>query len=274
MRLRTTPISWLLVLALWVPTQKLAAETDPSAARLWVGTTLLDFDYEEFDDRGDSLDREQGLLPGANGGFTYRTPDWRLDGTLRWLSGDADYTSPSAETTTDEEILDLSLFLGLPLLSSASESLHLIAGGGYHSWWRNIRSTAFANGIDETYRWPYLLLGLHGEHRLDARTDLTAAFQLQRTLNPELSVHFLRDFDDVDLDLKEKTGFRISFGLTRALGDDIALQLSPWFEYWKLGRSDDQSLTMDGVPVGTVFEPRSETHNIGIDLNLSWRFDL
>ena len=96
----------------------------------------------------------------------------------------------------------------------------------------------------------------------------------QRPLKPELSVHFLHVFDDVDLALKEKTGFRVSFGLIRALGDDIALHLSPWFEYWELGRSDDQSLSMNGMPVGTVFEPRSETRDIGVDLNLRWRFDL
>jgi len=47
--------------------------------------------------------------------------------------------------------------------------------------------------------------------------------------------------------------------------------LMPWYERWDLGRSSVKNLYRDGVPIGTVWEPRSETSNYGISLGVRWQ---
>jgi hypothetical protein len=273
-RIISTAIRRLLLLALLLQPLTVFADTQLSTISTYAGVTALDFDYEEFDDLGASLDREQGWLPGMTAGFTYATQAWHFGGNLRWISGTADYTSPIADTTTDEELLDLSLFIGTPLLTRGDNRLQLRAGGGYHSWWRNARSTNFAIGFNETYRWKYALIGLHSEHRVDSQTVLTTDIQLHRVFSPELSVEYLQVYDPLKLSLGQENGFRLSLGLIKMMGKGLFLQVSPWYEYWELGRSAEDDLFSNGVLVGSAHEPRSETRDFGIDLNLCWQFDL
>jgi hypothetical protein len=273
-RLSSTSISRLLLLTLLLQPLTAFAANPPTAVSTYIGVTALDFDYEEFDDQGASLDWERGWLPGMTAGLTYETQAWHVGGNLRWASGTADYASPMADTTTDEALLDLSLFIGAPLLTRGDNRLHLRVGGGCHSWWRNIHSTDFAFGLDETYRWKYALIGLHSEHRVDSQTTLTTEIHLHRVFSPELSVDFLQSYDSAELALGQENGFRLSLGLIKAMGKGVFLQVSPWYEYWKLGRSADADLYSNGVLVGSVFEPRSETRDFGIDLSLFWQFEL
>ncbi len=252
-----------------------SAEKYNNSINLNLGVTALDFDYEEFSDLEKSLNREQGWLPGTSLGLNYESQtSLILDARLRWLSGTADYSSPVADSNTDEEILDLSLAVRIPLHETPQNNLYLSAGGGYRKWWRNIRSTQTAFGLDEVYRWKYLSIGFKGEHLYGPKTAISGEINLRRTINPEMSVDFQQTFDDANLSLKEKNGFHLSFGLTQSLSRNLSIEVSPWFEYWALGRSDNKNLTSNGVVVGSVFEPRSETHNWGIDFNLQWRFNL
>ncbi|MGD8909798.1 MAG: hypothetical protein PVI92_10680 [Chromatiales bacterium] len=273
-RIISTAISRLLLPALLLQPLTLFAANQTTTASSYVGVTALNFDYEEFDDQGISLDREQGWLPGMTAGFTYAAQAWHFGGNLRWASATADYTSPEADTTTDEELLDLSLYVDTPLITRNDHRLHLRIGGGYHKWWRDIRSTDFILGLDETYHWKYALIGLHSEHRIDSQTTLTTDIHLHRVFSPKISVNFLQSYDPVDLSLEQENGFRLSLGLNKALGEGFLLQISPWYEYWELGRSADADLFSNGVLVGSVFEPRSETRGFGIDLRLCWQFDL
>jgi len=239
---------------------------------LRLGLSTLAFDYEEFDDQGVSLDREKGWLPGVAAGLGYDSGPWSFDAGLRWNLGEADYRSPGATTVTDEEILDLELTAGLRLFGGEESPIQLLAGIGYHTWWRDIRSTAGADGLEETYRWGYGLLGLRGAHPLDRQTRLTAELAMTRTLHPRMEVDFLRVYDDADLDLGIDNGFRARLGVERELRPGMSLRIQPWFEVWKLGRSADADLTRGGIPVGSVHEPRSETRDYGIQVTLGWRY--
>ncbi|MCU7920759.1 MAG: outer membrane beta-barrel protein [Candidatus Thiodiazotropha sp. (ex Epidulcina cf. delphinae)] len=264
------PILWILALAACLPPS--AAADSGSAGSAWLGLTALAFDYEEFGDQGDSLDREQGPLPGLVAGADLEHERWFVGASLLWLSGDADYTSPAVDTRTDEDILNLELMAGTRLFAWEEQRLSLIAGVGYRKWRRNIRSTAQAYGLDETYRWGYGLLGLRGEHAFNGLTRLVTDLSVTRTINPDLEVRFLQGFDDVGLALGEETGFKVTLALHRQLGRTTILRVAPWYEYWELGRSSDTTLLRNGIPAGVVFEPRSETSNYGVNIGVSWRF--
>jgi hypothetical protein len=264
----------LLVLVLYLCPLLAVADAGNIATSVWLGVTALDFDYEEFDDQDESLNREEGWLPGVNVGASIASDRWFVEPSLLWSSGRVDYHSPDVDSETDEEILNLEILAGTPLFSSDRQRLSLVAGAGHRKWQRDIRSTPATLGLDETYSWYYGLLGLRGEHEFNAHTRIVANFQVTRTANPEIEVQFKENFaDDVNLDLGEETAFKASFTLHRQLTGGASLWLSPWYERWDLGRSKVKDLYRDGDSIGTVWEPRSETHNYGISLGLQWQFD-
>ncbi|MEJ2593231.1 MAG: hypothetical protein P8178_17910 [Candidatus Thiodiazotropha sp.] len=269
----TTPKGALLALILSIlPLTLPAAAPDAAAGSFRLGLTAHAFDYEEYDDRDNSLDRERGLLPGLSIGATLERERWLVEGSLRYCAGEVDYTSAAVDSKTDEAILDLQLTGGVRLYREASQGLSLLAGAGYRRWSREIHSTATVDGLGETYRWSYGLIGLRGDQALDDHTRLVADLSLTRSFNPRLDVDFIRYFDDTRLDLGAKNGFRASLDLQRELGAGRTLWVKPWYEYWQLGRSSDATLTINGIPTGTLFEPDSETRDWGIDIGLSWRF--
>lgn len=252
-----------------LPAMAYGGDTTTSA---WLGATAVDFDYEEFDADDNSLDREEGWLPGVNAGAGLAGERWFVESGLQWSSGRADYHSPAVDSETDEQILNLEASAGTPLYAAGRQRASLVAGAGYRKWQRDIHSTPAASGLDETYRWFYWLLGLRGEHGFDARTRVVMDVQLTRTVNPEIKVRFKADYDDATLDLGEETAFKASLALHRKLGRRASLWLMPWYERWDLGRSKVEDLYRNGVPVGTVMEPRSETRNYGVSLGIRWEW--
>jgi len=265
--------SSILILLLSVCLLPAVAEADDITTSVWLGATALDFDYEEFDGQNDSLDHEEGWLPGVNAGVGLEGERWFVESSLLWSSGQVDYHSPANDSETDEEILNLEILAGTPVFARDRQRLSMVAGGGHRKWQRDIHSTPNALGLDETYRWFYWLLGVRGEHSFSERTRIVADAQLTRTVNPEIDVKFKENFaDHIELDLGEETAFKLSIAVQRQLGNGARLWLMPWYERWDLGRSKVADLYRDGVPVGTVREPRSETHNYGISLGVRWEF--
>jgi hypothetical protein len=236
----------------------------------WLGLSATSFNYEEFDDTGVSLDREEGWLPGVQAGLARDYGRWFLETTLNWSSGQVDYTSPAASSTTDEDIGNLEMIGGIPLHFTGRQRISVVAGAGYREWRRDIRPTPAASGLDETYRWGYAVVGLRGERSLDAGNRVVVDLQLTRTIHPDIQVHFDHSYDDVSLELGAENGFRVNLMFDRKLDGSKTFWLMPWYEYWELGRSSDSVLSSNGVPVGTVFEPRSEMGNFGIGLGVRW----
>jgi hypothetical protein len=263
---------FLLLVFLFSP---LLAVADPGSITksVWLGATALDFDYEEFDGQDESLDREDGWLPGVNAGAGLAGDRWFVESSLLWSSGRVDYHSPEDDSETDEDILNLEILAGTPVFDVDRQRLSLVAGAGHRKWQRDIHSTPDKLGLDETYRWYYWLLGLRGEHGFSARTRIVANVQVTRTVNPDIEVQFKENFaDDVDLNLGQETAYKVSLEVRHQLGGRTSLWLMPWYERWDLGRSRTEDLYRNGDRIGTVHEPRSETRNYGVSLGVRWLF--
>ncbi|HUT41615.1 MAG TPA: hypothetical protein VM011_09765 [Gammaproteobacteria bacterium] len=264
-----------LVMAAWmlVAMPVSAFPEDDGAMRLdaWLDAGVMDFDYEEFD-QGASLDREEGYLPGVSAGLRLAQGRMFAETALEAWTGDVDYASATEITTTDEDILDWNILAGRDLFAQADQRLGLYAGLGYRHWQRDILSTPTAFGLDETYRWWYAIVGLRAESAVTPRVSFRADLQLRRTLDPQIDVRFKSGHDDITLELGEANGARAAFTLEGRADHGMTLFVTPWFEYWRLGRSANAILTQNGVPAGTVFEPRSRTHNLGINAGVRWQF--
>jgi hypothetical protein len=236
----------------------------------WLGAGVTGFDYEEFD-RGASLDREEGVLPGITAGLRFVRHTLFAESTLDAASGRADYRAAGVATRTDEDLVDWDAVAGREFSGRGGNRISLYAGLGHRRWRRDIRSTATASGLDETYRWWYGILGLRGARGLGEHARVRADLQLTRTLDPSVRVRFAAGYDDITLDPGEERGVRAAVTFENRIDNGLVVFVSPWFEYWELGRSTDAVLTQKGLPAGTVFEPRSETRNLGIHAGVRWR---
>lgn len=53
-------------------------------------------------------------------------------------------------------------------------------------------------------------------------------------------------------------------------GERTRLVIEPYTKGWNLGRSLTETLTRNGVPVGTVYEPRSASRYFGLNVGIQW----
>jgi hypothetical protein len=262
---------WFPLLVFFPMTLPAAELLDARYTELWLGFSLLDFDYEEFHDDGSTANREEGLIPGITTGVSVTQGRWFASTGISAWSGDVDYYGP-VETNTSEEIIDWNVLVGNKIYRKGRGDLGLFAGFGYRNWERDIQSTSAITGLLETYYWWYGMLGLMGEYHINPSTQLSAVVFLTRTINPKIKVDFEANYDDVKLALGEESGSRIEITLDHQLSDTMRVWISPWYEFWELGRSSTRNLTSNGIVTGTVFEPRSETENFGVNIGVTWLF--
>jgi len=261
-----------LVLSLLLPCVLSATERpDAMQAAVWSGFSMLNFDYKEFTGNASTANREEGLLPGITAGASASRGRWFASTEISAWSGDVDYHGP-VDTQTSENITDWNVLAGRALYRKDKGEIGLFAGFGYHYWERDIQSTATASGLFETYDWWYGMLGVRGAYHFSPATRLRMDACLTRTVNPEIEVEFDANYDDVKLGLGEDTGSRVRLTLDHRLNESMRVWVSPWYEFWALGRSSTQDLTSNGVVTASVYEPGSDTENFGINIGVTWIF--
>jgi hypothetical protein len=242
----------------------------------WLGPSVMDFDYKEYDNGG-RLDHEHGTLYGLTGGLQAAREALLLEGEISWFGNDVNYDGQTQDgvpvrTRTDERILDGQARVGWRFRRQDKLQYQLYGGLGYRDWQRDIRSTPAAPGVKETYTWWYALIGGRGLYHVNQRTTWLAEAQLMRPVDPEIEVNFKNDLDDTRLDLGSKPGVRLSLAWRHELVSGWRLEIMPFYTAWDIGRSQSRSLKQNGVVVGSLYEPRSETRNYGIQARLGVSF--
>jgi hypothetical protein len=253
-----------------------AGAEDREPVHAWLGPAVMDFDYKEYDD-GERLNHEHGTLYGLAGGVRSGLDAVSIEGNISWFGNDIRYDGQTqagapVRTRTDEEILDGSARIGWRFRRQQRLQYQLFGGVGYRRWQRDIESTSAATGVDETYSWWYGLFGGRGLYRANPRTTWLAEAQLLRPLEPELDVDFKDGPEDVRLNLGSEPGVRLSLAWRHAPASGWFLEIMPFYAAWDIGRSRDRPLKQNGVVVGRVFEPRSETRDYGIQASLGVSF--
>jgi len=237
-----------------------------------LGASLMNLDFKEFDQQDDRLVRESGWLPGVEAGLAARKHRAQARFRVSHYRGDVDYDGQTQsgvqiDSTTDEKIWDFSASAAYRLSSPIPPELYLYAGAGYRHWNRDIQSVRFVSGLDETYSWWSYHAGLE-IHWQKGANHWSLDGRLSRTLNPEVKIDFLDAFDSATLDLGERWGWRTELQWTRMFSQQLSGGLRLFYQSLDLGKSDVETLTRNGFPVGTVFQPRSESRNYGVTLEL------
>lgn len=263
----------LLVLALLVPTMGWGSDGEYPSFTGEAAVSLMHFDYREYRDNGSLLDRENGYLPGVSFSLARAVGGWEAMGRVSHHGDTIDYSGETeagvpVQTSTSEKLTDISLQLGKDEAFGEGTPAKLYGGIGHRQWRRDIHSTATVRGLLENYRWSYVFLGALASLAQKDSFILALDMRLTRTVNPTIHVDFGGVYDSAMLSLKEKSGFRISLPATLPQANGLQLRIEPFWEEWHFGRSNTESITRNGVSVGTVFEPRSESRAYGVNIGL------
>ncbi len=242
-----------------------------------IGLASQDFGYKEFSDDGRLLNREDGWLPGISGALLWQSDQYFLNVSFTYLKGNVVYKGQTQsgaphKTKTNEQIVDISVSLGILDVIQLVKPSALYFGLGFREWQRDILPTNAVLGLFETYYWYYGFIGgrvqLLGKEKWAVWLD----GRFTRPINPIMNICLL-NYDCADLSLGVNLSGRVSLPIYYQLRANSKLIVEPYFESWDFGRSPNETLTINGMPVGaTIYEPRSETRNIGITISISSQF--
>jgi hypothetical protein len=243
-----------------------------------IGLETEDFHYEEENDRGDTIDTEDGLLPGVTLTSKAVSGSWFITGEYQLLNGEVDYrATPSNDnvlkSNTDTRIDEISLSLGYSLDSMKNVEYEFSGGVGLRLWDRNIQSLPDIAGLKERYNWPYMQFGLSGIFQFSSKDTGIVVLRVKKAFNPTLDVKFKNGlYDSVTIDLDEGKGLELQTMWNHYFEDKTHLEFGPYLRYWWFDKSDSTSLTKDDASVGLVYEPASITRSLGLRLSLLMTF--
>ena len=249
------------------------AQVSPSKNDTWLSLSFMNFSYKEFDDDDDLLNREDGLLPGISLSIDNQVRKILMTGELSFYVNDVLYQGQTqsgipVDSRTDTFIYDFSLSITHLLTGKSLLPERIYYGIGYRHWDRNIRDTETDTGIPvmgihEVYRLPYVLLGSRWNF---ARSDNFSGSLNLRITHTVASEMFVNLFEGTTLDLGEKLGGRASLIFTIPSGNRKNYYIEPFYDFWQIGKSDPEY----NSGVGNIYEPRSTTNNMGVNIGAQW----
>ncbi len=241
---------------------------------LTLSPSLLYFDYTEFSTNNEVLDNELGWLPGLEFKFSHLlAADYSFDINSAFYYGSVDYTGKTQSgaahvTQTDSRFLRL----GARINKAVNKKIKIFSGLQLHQWNRDIQDKNNISGIDETYEWQEYSVGLSADIFKYNNHIFNADIAYLLIRNAVMEADFSRiNLGAAKLDLGNATGSRLNFNWTKMAENNLHYGLSLFVELWQFARSNSK-LTQGGSSSVVITEPRSETQNIGIQLNINYMF--
>ncbi len=246
-------IGILLSLLYVLPIQ---ADTTINAA-----ASLLNFDYEEFDESGNSFNTEKGIIPGAFIYISSTGKSSRLTNSagVELYGGQVNYdgeTQSGIPLTTDTNETIYRLFYKL---NGSLENYGVSAYGKvtWQQWDRDILSNRLTSGLFERYQWWAFELGFSLPLHKDNKSTWLFELGATRTSNGTIQIDLDRQgFGRPELDLDNGSGFTtaLRYQFTMSARSEIGFELR--HQLWTFGRSNTKTIS-NGSILLDITEPRS-----------------
>ncbi len=241
-----------------------------------IGIGAMDFDYREFN-AGKRLNREHGSLFSLAASANKTWGEHFVETHVAWFTNAVDYdgqtqNGATVNTTTEQNIVNGTALYGRYLQLSRSFHHAVVTGLGYRYWQRDILSTSTAQGVLEHYTWWYGQLGWRGVYQSTARIRWLAEAKLVRPFAAEINIDFRNGFDTTALKLRAENAMQLQLTLQFKLAKRWQLNVKGYYIAWDFGRSQEGTLRRNGVAIGTVFEPASETRSTGLTISSAYTF--
>ena len=245
-----------------------------SNTQLILSPSLVHFDYTEFNTFNEVLDQELGWLSGIEVGLNHAiTASWSININSSYHQGTVDYdgkTQQGEPHTTDTKT---KLFrYSARIEKSIYQKMFLFASVQSHNWKRNIQDNNNISGLSENYKWIEYAIGANADIFTLPKDIFNVEVAYLITRNGTINVDLSRvNLGSTTLDLGDGTGGRLIFNWKRRSENNTRYGMSLFFEAWDFGRSNTKQ-TQGSPSIVFVTEPRSETQNIGLKVNIEYSF--
>jgi hypothetical protein len=229
----------------------------PQAYAQWegaVGASGRHATMTEVDNAGNVLVRESGWLPGISMRATYKTGDlsWNAEGLI--YNGTIQYhgqtqAGSAADSTTDTKLT----LLRIGGAYDIGDNYSILTVIEWEKWRRDIIGTQGSAGLQEKYDTRRLIGGATKKWHLDGAATISLDAALVISQPERLRVSFSGILDPASLETKWSQGLRIGAGI-RPIGVPH-LELRMGYDWVKVPRSDDVSVTRNGQLIGTIAQP-------------------
>jgi hypothetical protein len=239
----------------------------------WGITPLLySFNYQEFNQTNQLLDKETGLLPGLQLAYSHERNNDMIRVQVMLAEGEVDYDGQTQGGTPHTTDTKTQLFrIATHLYSDQFDLLgaRFFFGLQHWRWDRDILTRNNVLGLHEIYTWNEMEIGL----RYESTTDMLSSNWLEvsgfYTFNPNMDI--VLPSGKYELDLGKEPGLRLRAGRTWTGKNHLDLSLSLFLEYWQFGRSNTIYVNDFYGSPALLVEPRSESLHTGIAFNISRR---
>lgn len=247
---------------------------DDTRSEWAAGPTVQQFQYQEFNASGASLNEETGILPGAQ--FAIRYADERLSHQVKLSlsGGDVDYdgqTQGGAPHLTDTR----TRLYGLGYrIETANSPDHLTAymSADWTYWSREIQPAGFIIGLDESYRWPSLGLGLKWPLFESNKHALHISGGYLRILPGRFTVDLSElGYSKQEINLGSGEGGEASLLYRFGFSAKQSVEVELFAQRWSFQASAPETIR-NGARSLTFLEPRSKSQRIGLAARLVMPF--
>ncbi|WP_456323386.1 hypothetical protein [Hydrogenimonas sp.] len=254
----------------------------PFAHELYVGSRMVNFDYEEKDGNGNFLDGETSDFSDISGieiALRFDTTSASLNTMGSYLKllffyarGSSKYegflSNQSIDNihysgTTDAQIYTGELRVAAEKIRD-DHTFSAFAGAGYRHWQRDLDNHE-GYGYEEAYKWPYILIGIGAKWSIDAAWSIGTSFYYQHAIDPKLDASL---DGKITLDLGTTEGFHLDIPLTWNFSRRFFIEGNYAYDYWNI----DESNVAYGSSGQAYIEPRSATKNQIISLRIGYGF--
>lgn len=270
MQIRISVLAALLLSVALFPSASVAQNTFSFAP------AALHFKYVEYSNSGQQLDKETGVLPGVV--FAARVKGQggiNMQGGISFYDGRVSYDGRTQlgaphQTKTDETLTRMHLVLGRTV-ANQYYPFEFFLRLEHVTWDRDIQSTNSVSGLYEQYRWYEVGAGIRQWLFTHHNDDVYLTFDVFRVNNPAMTVDLtFNGYGVHNLYLGNKSGVRAALDWQVSSNTQLNYSIAAFYEQFGFGASD--SLSVGGAGGAVIREPRSETRQVGVQINLFTAF--
>ncbi|MFO7667065.1 MAG: autotransporter domain-containing protein [Desulfobacterales bacterium] len=212
--------------------------------------------------------KEEGMMIGIGASYTYHNGAMiKIAG--RYSYGQVDYQNSGTTNNIDDIIFEIRMLGGHDFKISNSFTITPFLGLGY----RYLEDDA-AGRISSTGHYGYLReskyyyspIGIEAVNVLDNGWSAGAIIEYDYFWKGKQK-SYLSDIDsgynDISNDQNDGYGIRGSINI-RKQTDRVFFVIEPFIRYWNIDNSDFQNWTYYGIVIGTGWEPKNESTEIGV----------
>jgi hypothetical protein len=239
-----------------------------------VSASLLNFHYEEFDQSGESFNKETGIIPGLSIATSKTLNRFTNTISVEAYNGQVDYegqTQVGAPHTTNTDETLYRLFYKLSW-SPEENRFSLYGRVAWQQWNRDILSSNNVSGLFEKYRWWAYEAGISATLFKSEAAKWQFELGASKISNGTIEVDLQRlGYGEPVLNLGDGHGISADLKYQHQITnrDDIGLNIE--HRYWTFGRSNSKTLS-NNIDTITITEPRSVTHHTIVSVNYAHYF--